>query len=362
MVKGIFGIGKTLTIKREPFIKSPLAHKNKPIRKLGEAPKALSETLARTSGIFNNMTNGKDSNAHESDISEPHHPAGKKLRLIRGVVVRALRETPDTWTLYFFVSEHDKDYHAGQFISISPHQFPELSDLVKFFEYQKGKKEPIRAYSLTSAPHEKYVAITIKPETYHPHPQALPPLLSPILASDALVGREIEFTGYAGAYIMPHDLAETSNHVVHLVAGSGIVPSFSIIKDELVNQKHLETKHTLVYVNRSLPDIIFHQELLALQKRFSKRLFIKHFLSQENSNAHGPDYLYGRPTIDHIERLIEDPHKTLFFACGPAITKWQKKQAAEDGIVPKPRFMEWVHDVMDKLKVDKKRFKREIYG
>jgi 3-ketosteroid 9alpha-monooxygenase subunit B len=288
---------------------------------------------------------------------------GKKIRPIRGVIVNALKETPDTWTLNIFVSNNDKDYHSGQFISIGPHQFSELSFLTRFFEYQKGKKEPVRAYSLTSAPHEKYVSITIKPETYETSTESFPPLLSPFLASDLLVGREIEFLGYAGGYVMPHDLDMSITQVVHLVAGSGIVPSFSIIKDELINEKNPRTKHVLIDVNKSFKDIIFHQELVALEMQFPDRLTIRHFLSQDTPHSlHGRDYIYRRPSIDDVKNLIKTPEQCLFFACGPAITKWQRKVAKESGVAPRPRFMEWVHDVVETLQVDKKRFKREIYG
>lgn len=294
-------------------------------------------------------------------IAVPDKDQLKKLKLRRGVVINALKETADTWTLYIFVHDEDRQYLAGQFISINPSQFVELNDLLKFFEYEKSKKEPVRAYSLTSAPHEQYLAITIKPELYEPYPGAFPPLLSPILASNFLVGREIEFSGYTGAYVMPEKMPSHIDHVVHLVAGSGIVPSFSIIKDELVNQKNLQTKHILIDVNKTLKDIIFHHELMDLEKYYPDRLKIKHFISQE-SLAPSQGYAHGRPSIEHIMQLVKNPQNALFFACGPAITKWQKKQAQETGIQPKARFMEWVHDAIERLNVDKKQFKREIYG
>lgn len=361
MIKGIFALGRTLTIRTEPFIKTPVQSKNL-IKLLGRSPIALAETFTRTSGTNNSMNANNEPSSRTEGAQAPLI-GGKKIRSIRGVIIRAEQETPDTWTLYIFVGDHDKDYHAGQFISIGPHQFPELRDLTKFFEYEKGKKEQVRAYSLASAPNEKYISITIKPEVYEPEPNAFPPLLSPLLASNILQGREIEFLGYAGGYVMPHDLSPDIDHVVHLVAGSGIVPSFSIIKDELINKKNLSTKHTLIYVNKAWQDIIFHKELVLLERRFSERLVVKHFLSQENSQgAYGIHYFYGRPTIGHIRELVAHPDKTLFFACGPAVTKWQRAKAHAQGAEPKPRFMEWVHDAMEQLKVDKKRFKREIYG
>lgn len=286
---------------------------------------------------------------------------GKKIKIINGVVVKATQETPDTWTLDIFVDDQHKDYKAGQFISINPHQFPELRDFINYFEGQKSKVEPIRAYSLTSAPHEKYISITIKPENYHPGPDAYPPLLSPFLASDIMVGREIEFTGYAGAYIIPDDLRPNTDHLIHLVAGSGVVPSFSIIKDELLGKKS-SFKHTLVSVNKTKDDIIFHRQLEELRTKFPERFQVYYFLTRdEKSNDLAPHYFMGRPKNEFIEQLVMDKAKTLFFACGPALTKWQKK-AAQDPKSLKPRFMEWVQDIIYKMEIDRHRFRREIYG
>ena len=336
----------------EPFIKSPFAKDYKPLHTWGSQ-----SAHAKKPGVMStmNMTN-------ELEISSKEIQTGKKIRPIRGVILSAVRETSDTWTLTIFVGEQAKEYLAGQFISISPYQFPEILDFTRFCEYKKGKKEPVRAYSLTSAPHEKHIAITIKPEVYEPHPESYPPLLSPLLASDILVGREIEFLGYSGGYVVPHDLIEQTDTLVHVVAGSGIVPSFSVLKDELINNKHPHTKHHVLYVNRKHDDIIFHEQLKALEKSYAHRLHITYFLTQDETRGLGPNYVMGRPSLEHVQRLSGSVDRTIYFACGPALTKWQKKHAQEAGTPLKPRFMEWVHDVMESLGVDKKRFKREVYG
>ena len=65
--------------------------------------------------------------------------ATKKIRTMRGVVVDAIKETPDTWTLK--ISPRGRpQLLAGQFMSLSPHQFAELKDLVTHFEFQKRAK------------------------------------------------------------------------------------------------------------------------------------------------------------------------------------------------------------------------------
>lgn len=353
MVLKISGPRGIVAIKKKPT-PNPFAQKNNPITSIKKP--GIAETWPRTSGVLSNMTSSYETEAPTKN------PPGKKIRSMRGVVVDAYKETPDTWTLLIFVGENDKDYHAGQFISISPHQFLELKDFIAHFEFHKGKKEQVRAYSLTSAPHEKYLAITIKPESFVPALGVFPPLLSPLLASDLLVGRELEFTGFAGAYILPDDLRADTDHAFHLVAGSGAVPSFSIIKDELVG-KNTKVKHDLVVVNKTLADIIFHKELNGLCAQYPDRLAVHYFMTQEKPNPSLlGNYHCGRPSIQFVEKLIIDKHRTIFFACGPAITKYQKRQAALLNEEPKPRFMEWVHDVMERFEVDKKRFKREIYG
>jgi ferredoxin-NADP reductase len=344
MVRKIDNINKLLVIKSGQRSIYPFEEKNK----------SINTNWLKTNGILQYMNNSQN--------IAPKSTNAKKIRTIRGVIIDAVRETPDTWTLDIFVGDEDKDYKAGQFISISPHQFGELADLIKYFEYIKNKKEVVRAYSLTSAPGEKYISITIKPESYNPEPGALPPLLSPFLASDLLVGREIEFIGYAGAFVMPEELREHTDHVVHLVAGSGAVPSLSIIKDELVYKNNTQ-KHTLIFVNKIYDDIIFHEQLKKLSVQFPENLEVHYFLSQDNSApGYGKNYFYGRPTHEHVAKLITNKDRTVLFACGPAITKWQKKQALLTNSEIKPRFMEWVHDVVEKLGIDKKRYKREIYG
>src|SRR5204862_8171470 len=81
--------------------------------------------------------------------------------LIADVVV----ETPDTITAFLDLGQPVK-YRAGQYVSIDPHQFRSLGSMTRYLEHLKGRHEPPRAYSMSSAPHEPYVAITIKEEVY----------------------------------------------------------------------------------------------------------------------------------------------------------------------------------------------------
>lgn len=287
----------------------------------------------------------------------------EKIRLINGTVTKAVQETHDTWTLQITVNDADRQYKAGQFISIDPHQFPVLHNIVRYLEKLKGKKELVRAYSLASAPHEPYVAITTKPEAYRADETEYPPVLSPLLASNLLQGQPIQFLGYTGAYTLPEDMSSHTDHVVHMVAGSGAVPNYGILKDELINKKNLSVKHTLIDVNKTTEDIIYHQELNALAQAYPDRFKLIHLLTrEENPSQHGSYYRAGRPTLELLQEVITDPNRTLVYSCGAGITKWQRKKAQAEGKEPQPRFLETVASLVTAAGISKQRFKREIYG
>ena len=82
------------------------------------------------------------------------------------MVADVVVETPDTSTLVFFTGNDHLEYSAGHFLTIDPHQFEALERFTSFLEDLKGKREPPRAYSMCSAPHERYLAVTVKEEQY----------------------------------------------------------------------------------------------------------------------------------------------------------------------------------------------------
>ena len=102
--------------------------------------------------------------SHASPVPAP--PERRRIKEMEAVVVEVVRETPDTTTLVLFTGNERLDYEAGHFLTVDPHQFEGLERFVSFFEDLKGRKEPPRAYSMSSAPHERYIAITVKEERY----------------------------------------------------------------------------------------------------------------------------------------------------------------------------------------------------
>src|SRR5207244_2097665 len=102
-------------------------------------------------------------------------------------VLESIVETPDTRTLVLDIGK-PASYRAGQYVSIDPAQFPGLRSFVSYLEHEKGRHEPPRAYSMCSAPHERYVAITIKEEVYQAGQVQYPPLISGYLVHQVRAG------------------------------------------------------------------------------------------------------------------------------------------------------------------------------
>ena len=285
----------------------------------------------------------------------------RTIRKMDAVVVDVVRRTHDASSVYFFVGETGP-YKAGQFISIDPHQFPELERWVKHLENVKGKKEPIRSYSMQSAPGEKCVSICVKAEDYDAKVHKYPPLLSPFLASGALKGRECIISGFTGAYYIPDDISDKTDLVLHFVAGSGIVPNYGILKDELKNNKNPKVKHVMIDVNKTVGDIMLHDQLAALARAYPDRFQFINLVTREDPSHLGPTYFMGRPTTEFTKKYVPDASSVRVYACGAAITKHQKESAKEKGVEPQGRFMESVEAILHEMGVPTAHFKKEEFG
>jgi len=294
---------------------------------------------------------------------QPASPAegGRKIRTMDVMVKKLVWETHDSVTITLFVGGERPAYKAGQFLSIKPQTFPELQQFTRYLEQQKGGREVIRAYSMASSPDEPDVSFTVKEEPFVPGEHAYPCLLSPLLVHGLAVGRTFQVSGFTGPYFIPEDIHQRTDHLLHVAAGSGIVPNFSMIKDQLRRKTPL--RHTLLYGNKTYKDIIFRAQFEELQRDFPGKLRVVHMLSREPHAARfGPDYRTGRVTEEVLREFIPDPAVAQVFACGPAITKHQKNQCKKDGTTPAPRFMETVEETVKTLGVPKGNFHEESFG
>lgn len=285
----------------------------------------------------------------------------EKIKELEVMVAEVIPEAHDTATIVFFTGNDVLSYQPGNFLTIAPQQFPALERWVNYLEDLKDKKETARAYSLTSSPDEKYLAITVKEERYISGITTYPPLLSPILSRRTFPGQKMVITGFTGPYTFSDKLRNESEEAIHICAGSGIVPSFSIIKHDLrVNEKH---KHTLIYSNKDFADVIFYNQLNKLENQFPNRFKVIHTLTREsNENVFSDKIRKGRVSKNLIEEVITNPVGTAIFACGPDHSIHQKKAAREKGETLKATFMSSVLSYLDELSVPKNNIKKESYG
>lgn len=287
--------------------------------------------------------------------------AGRRLSVFETVVHDVVRETPDTVTLVLDVGGHHRDYLPGQFVSIHPRQFPVLRQWVAFLEHLKERREQVRAYSMASTPDEPHVAITIKEEPYVPGEAEYPCLLSPHLVHGVRPGDHITVEGYTGSYVISAETAQETDHLVHVVAGSGVVPNFAMVKWGLL---HLPSvRHTFVYSNRTCDDVIFRRQLDELERAHPDRLKVVHCLTREKVQPADMIRCHlSRISLEILRAAIPDPATALVYACGPAITRWEKKAAKARGETPVPRFLETIRGYLQELGVPKDRFHQEAYG
>jgi ferredoxin-NADP reductase len=293
--------------------------------------------------------------------SGPGPQPRRRIKELEAMVADVVVETHDTTTLVLFTGNERLDYEPGNFLTIDPHQFEGLQRWVEYLEDLKGKREPPRAYSMASAPSERYVAFTVKEELYQRGVTKYPPLLSPLLVRRVQRGQRLSIVGFTGPYTLPPDVISRTDHLVHLVAGSGSVPNFAILKHALALLPEL--RHTFVYSNKTWGDIIFRRQLEELRERHPDRLRVVHTLTRDDTAARrGPDVRQGRVSADLLRELIPDPTACLVYACGPAVGPLERRAAKERGELPQPRFLEAALAALQEAGVPKERIKTESYG
>jgi ferredoxin-NADP reductase len=295
------------------------------------------------------------------NLVDPETAPRPRIKELEVMVAEVIRETPDTATIVLFTGNDRLEYQPGHFLTIRPQQFPSLDRFCKFFEDVKGRKEPARAYSLCSAPHERQLAVTVKEERYVSGVTKFPPLLSPMLVWRLAPGTRMVVTGFGGPYTLPPDIDSRTDHLVHICAGSGIVPNLSILKHCLANGMKL--RHTLIYGNKTWEDVIFQRQLEDLARQYPDKLRIVHTLSREARSASGAgEVRQGRVNEALIRECIPDPTAVEVFACGPGVGKYERQAAREKGEEPAPRFLETTLEALENHGVPDERIHRESYG
>lgn len=292
-------------------------------------------------------------------VKSPSASARRRVREYEVEVVETRQETPDTTTLLLSAADEAFEYKAGHFCTIDPHQFRQLEHFTAYLEDQKGAREKPRAYSLASAPHEPYATITVKEERYASGETPYPPLLSPLLTYHLPAGSRLVISGFTGAYVLPDDVTDRTDHIVHVCAGSGIVPNLGLVKDSL--HRDLPLRHTLLYSSKTRGDIIYYDEFERLHAEHPDKFDVIHCITREDPagirNARA-----GRISRELLEEIIPDPANVFAFTCGPGVSPHEKKAARARGEEPQPQFVEHMVALLQEVGLDRKQFKQESWG
>ena len=192
------------------------------------------------------------------------------------------RETPRavTITLETVASNIQFYFKSGQFLNLS---------------FEVHGQQQIRCYSISSAPFEEKLQVTIQ--------SISDGLVSNYVNSTLKVGDRLSTSLPVGDFV----LKNTNRPILFLAAGSGITPIFSMLKDVLYNTKQ---PCYLVYFNKNISETIFRNEISSLCNIYSPRLHVMNWHS----------YVQGRFNFDMHQ--IPFFQEALLFApdiymCGP---------------------------------------------
>ncbi|MFT4031061.1 MAG: ferredoxin--NADP reductase [Siphonobacter sp.] len=208
-------------------------------------------------------------------------------------VKEVVRETEDTVTLHFWHPPHAAiSYKPGQFLTL----------IVSV----NGKKLR-RAYSMSSSPNrDASIAVTVK---------RLPGgLVSNYLNDQIKAGDIIEVMEPMGHFVCDPSPSK-SRHIVLFGAGSGVTPLISMLKSILPVE--VKTNITLIYGSRTERNIIFQNQLAALQNQYADRLEVIHVLSQPKSWDQRTGRINQQMTIRLLEELGIPVASAEYYICGP---------------------------------------------
>src|ERR1700740_413452 len=164
-------------------------------------------------------------------------------------------ELPDAATFFFSEMSGKKiDYKAGQFITLV---------------FDHHHEEIRRSYSLSSAPGEEFLSITVK--------RIANGEISRFLLTKLKPGDVLSAVEPAGRFVITS--FEEEKDIFLFAAGSGIVPVFSQLKRLLSVPG--KSNATLVYSNQYANTILFKDELNGMAIQHANRFKIIHLLSSK---------------------------------------------------------------------------------
>ncbi|GAB3723595.1 ferredoxin--NADP reductase [Amycolatopsis oliviviridis] len=217
-------------------------------------------------------------------------------------VAEVITETADARSIVFEIpAEHVSvfAYTPGQFLTV---RVP-----------SERTGSVARCYSLSSAPHENRVQVTVK--------RTADGYGSNWLCDNLRAGQEVQVLPPTGVF-SPASLDED---FLLLAGGSGITPVMSILKSAL---EHGTGKVVLLYANRDERSVIFAKELADLAVKHQDRLVVVHWLES----------LQGLPAEAHLRALVRPYTAHEAFICGPGPFMDAARTVLKDLGLPRKRI------------------------
>ena len=159
-----------------------------------------------------------------------------------------------------------------------------------------------RSYSIASAPEDPHLLLTVA--------RLEDGEVSPYLTDVLMPGDELELRGPIGGYFVWEP--SLGGPLLMVAGGSGVVPFRAMLRDSAAGGTGTEAR--LLYSSRTLPDVIYHDELAGLSARDGADLELT--LTQEWPE----DWQGHRGRIDRelLDRVAWPPdQQPLTYICGP---------------------------------------------
>ncbi|OCX52396.1 hypothetical protein BEL04_13085 [Mucilaginibacter sp. PPCGB 2223] len=200
-------------------------------------------------------------------------------------------ETPDTATFYLSNIDGQKiHYQAGQFITLV---FAHHQDEIR------------RSYSLSSAPGEELLSITVK--------RIENGEISRFLLTKTQVGDVWDALAPAGKFVITDDT--NNKDILYFAAGSGIAPVYAHLKYLLSVAGN--SRITLIYSSRNAATTLFYNELNRMMTDHPERLKVIYLFSDAGLDR---KRLNNELVITLVnQHLNHSKRGAVFFICGPFV-------------------------------------------
>lgn len=222
------------------------------------------------------------------------------------------------------------DFKAGGYIQLDIPVFHDLSfkDMEIEEEYRhdwdkydvwglvaNNDEENIRGYSMANYPAEGNI-IMLNVRIATPPPKLwneVPPGIGSSYIFNLKPGDKVTVSGPYGEFFAQ----ETEREMVYIGGGAGMAPMRSHILD-LLKSKHSLRKISFFYGARSVREMFYHEEFLALEKEFSNFTY-NVALSEPfpEDNWTGPTGFIHQAAYDLYLGDHEDPTEIEYYMCGP---------------------------------------------